>query len=189
MPDLPKPEDETSEAVETQSEPRLVERKINPFTRSPQGGRTLSALMLPFFLLRPPAGFGVLTTTGRKTGKTRRKCMHTVRRGDKVYIVMLRPRPVAIKNRSISAWVLNIRANPEVRLRIRGGTFTGVARELDDPAEMRTAEEAYCAKIHPFDYLECSFHRSGLPTRAKIDELHRNWFEHGVPLEIELQSR
>ena len=189
MSDLSKPAGEAAQAIGAQGEPRLVERKTNPFTRSAQGGRTLSALMLPFFLLRPPAGFGVLTTTGRKTGKTRRKCMHVVRRGDKAYIVMLRPRPAAIKNRSISAWVLNIRANPEVRLRIRGGTFAGVARELHDPAEIRTAEEAYCAKVHPFDYLECTFHRGGLPTRTKIDELHRNWFEHGVPLEIDLQGR
>jgi len=189
MSDLPKPGEQATEAIWTHDQPRLVERKTNPFTRSSQGGRTLSALMLPFFLLRPPAGFGVLTTTGRKTGKTRRKCMHVVRRGNKAYIVMLRPRPSAIKNRSISAWVLNIRAHPEVRLRIRGGTFAGVARELHDPAEMKTAEEAYCAKIHPFDYFECAFHRGGFPTRDKIDELHRNWFEHGVPLEIELQSR
>lgn len=189
MSDLSKPGEQATEAIRTQNEPRLVERKTNPFTRSPQGGRRLSALMLPFFLVRPPAGFGVLTTTGRKSGKTRRKCMHVVRRGNKAYIVMLRPNPAAIKNRSISAWVLNIRANPEVCLRIRGGTFAGVARELHDAAEMKTAAEAYCAKIHPFDYVECAFHRGGLPTRAKIDELHRNWFEHGVPLEIELQSR
>lgn len=174
--------------MSAQSKPRLVEHKTNPFTRSSQGGRTLSALMLPFFLLRPPAGFGVLTTTGRKTGRMRQRCMHVVRRGDKAYIVMLRPNPTAIRKRSISAWVLNIRANPEVSLRIRGGTFMGVARELQDPTEIRTAEEAYRAHINPFDYAECAFHRRGLPTRAKIDELHRNWFEHGVPLEIDLQS-
>ena len=31
--------------------------------RTPRDGRILSALMLPFFMLRPPTGFGVLTTT------------------------------------------------------------------------------------------------------------------------------
>jgi deazaflavin-dependent oxidoreductase (nitroreductase family) len=168
--------------------PHLPERKTNPFTRSAAGGRILSALMLPFFLLRPPAGFGVLTTTGRKTGKTRRKCIHVVRRGSKWYIVMLRPTPSAIARNWTSAWVLNIRADPEVRLRIRGGTFVGVARELRDTAETQEAAEAYCETVNPFDYFECAFHRSGRPTRAKIEELHRSWFENGIPLEIELQT-
>jgi hypothetical protein len=36
--------------------------------RSARDGRLLSALMLPFFMLRPPAGYGVITTTGRTTG-------------------------------------------------------------------------------------------------------------------------
>ena len=46
--------------------------------------------MLPLFLLRPPSGFGVIETTGRKTGKTRRKCVRAIRRGNKVYLVQLR---------------------------------------------------------------------------------------------------
>jgi deazaflavin-dependent oxidoreductase (nitroreductase family) len=169
-------------------ERRSLERKGNPFTRSMSGGRILSALMLPYFLLRPPTGFGVLTTTGRNTGKTRRKCIHVVRQGDKAYIVMLRPTQAAIEASAISAWVLNIRADPRVRLRIRGGTFTGVARELQDAAERQRAEQAYCETVNPFDYVECTFHRSGRPTRAKIEELHCNWFEHGIPLEIDLQT-
>jgi hypothetical protein len=35
-------------------------------------GRILSALMLPQMWLAKPAGYGVLTTTGRKTGRPRR---------------------------------------------------------------------------------------------------------------------
>jgi hypothetical protein len=31
-------------------------------------------------------------------------------------------------------------------------------------------------------------HRKGRPTRAKIVELHRAWFEGGVPLVIELRA-
>jgi hypothetical protein len=49
--------------------------------RSARDGRVLSALMLPFFLARPPSGFGVITTTGRKTGKAQRKCIRVTRRG------------------------------------------------------------------------------------------------------------
>jgi len=84
--------------------------------------------------------------------------------------------------------VLNIRANPTVELRLRDGVLSGLARELTAPADIARAEEIYCRTINPFDYVECMFHRSGRPTRAKIEELHRSWFEHGVPLVIELQT-
>jgi hypothetical protein len=67
------------------------ERPRNFFVRSAGGGRVLSALMLPDFMLVPPTGFGVLTTTGRRTGKPRRKCVRAIRTGEKVYLVMLGP--------------------------------------------------------------------------------------------------
>jgi deazaflavin-dependent oxidoreductase (nitroreductase family) len=167
----------------------LPERKRNLFTKSPNGGRTLSALMLPFFTARPPRGFGVLTTTGRRTGKTRRKCIHAIRRGEKAFIVMIRPRLEAIETGRVSAWVLNIRANPKVGLRMRGGTLTGTARELHDAAEIAEAADIYCTTINPFDYVECVFHRGGWPTRAKIEELHRSWFANGIALVVEFDSR
>lgn len=161
-----------------------LERKRNPFMSSPTGGRVLSAMMLPFFVVRPPSDFGVITTTGRKTGKKRRKCIHVVRRKDKAYIVMLRPRLTARP----TAWLLNIRANPEVRLRIRGGTYGGIARELQNDSERERAREAYCETIGLFDYVECTFHRGGLPTRLKIKELHESWFDTGIPIVVELSD-
>jgi deazaflavin-dependent oxidoreductase (nitroreductase family) len=163
-----------------------VERKRNPFTKSSGGGRMLSALMFPLSL-RSPRSFGVLTTKGRKTGKWRRKCVHPVRDGEQVYIVMLRPTPAAVAENHIAGWLLNIRAEPQVRLRMHGGSFTGRARELHDPAEIERARAVYCGTVNPFDYMECTFHRGGLPTRAKIEELHRSWFATGVPLVVELQ--
>ena len=156
----------------------VAERKRNPFLRSSTGGRVLSALMLPHFMLVPPAGFGVLTTTGRRSGKTRRKCVRAIRRGDRAYIVSIRP----------SAWLKNVQADPRVTLRIRGGIFSGVARELRDPAERARAMDAYCDTVNAFDYSECMMWRSGRPTRAKIMDLHRTWFERGVPLVVELNS-
>jgi hypothetical protein len=33
---------------------QATERKLNPFINSPAGGRALSAMQLPFFLVRPP---------------------------------------------------------------------------------------------------------------------------------------
>jgi deazaflavin-dependent oxidoreductase (nitroreductase family) len=161
-----------------------TERPRNVFVRSASGGRVLSALMLPDFTLAPPPGFGVLTTTGRRTGKPRRKCIRAIRRGDKVYLVMLGP-PLTGDPKAVSAWLWNIRADPHVTLRIRGGTFKGVARELE-PSETDQAREAYCEAVHAFDYGMCLFHRGGRPTRAKIQQMTRHWFDAGTPLVVDL---
>jgi deazaflavin-dependent oxidoreductase (nitroreductase family) len=153
------------------------ERKYNPFINSAAGGRILSAMQLPFFLLRPPDGYGVLTTTGRKTGKTRRRCVRAVRRDDKVYIV-------AIKG-ARTGWLRNVQANPEVRLRVRGGTFTCTVREVGS-VDRQEAMDAYCAPASPFEYLEYSMWRRDRATPAKIEELHRTWFNQGTPLVAEM---
>jgi deazaflavin-dependent oxidoreductase (nitroreductase family) len=156
---------------------------------SAKDGRILSAAMLPFFLVRPPSGYGVLTTTGRRTGKTRRKCVRVIRSGDKAYLVQLRPPKLAMTRPSSAAgWLWNIRANPSVSLRIRGGTFAGVARELEEPAELEQAREVLCETVKLFDYGECNLHLRGLPTRAKIKELHHYWFDTGIPLVVELRG-
>jgi deazaflavin-dependent oxidoreductase (nitroreductase family) len=154
-----------------------AERARNPFLRSSTGGRILSALMLPHFTVLPPVGSGVLTTTGRRTGKTRRKCIRAIRRGRTAYVVAIRQ----------SAWLKNVEANPQVTLRIRGGTFAGTARTPRDVEERREAAAAYCETVNPFDWIECLMWRRGRPTRAKITELHRGWFERGTPLVIDLE--
>ncbi len=155
--------------------------------RSARDGRILSAIMLPFFRVRPPAGYGLLTTTGRKTGKRRRKCVRVIRQGDRAYLTMLRPPKLALERpTAVSAWVWNIRSDPRVELRLPGATFNGLARELHDPGELEQAREALCATVTWFDYGECDLHLRGLPTRAKIKELHRYWFDTGIPLVVEL---
>lgn len=146
------------------------------------GGRVLSAMQLPLFMLMPPRGFGVLTTTGRRTGRTRRKCVRAIRHGEQVYIVSIAG--------ARAAWLKNIRANPHVTVRVRGGTFTGRARELGDvtDAERELAVTAYCGTVNTFDYAECALWRTGRPTRAKIEDLHRGWFKEGVPLVVKLDA-
>ena len=147
-----------------------------------KGGRSLSATQLPLFLLHPPLGFGVITTTGRRSGKQRRRCVRTIRAGEEVYVV-------AMKGASITGWAKNALANPEVRLRIRGGSFAGRARELQGEAERDEVGQAYCGTVNPFDYVECMLWRRGRPTRAKIEALHREWFVQGTPLVVELGGR
>jgi deazaflavin-dependent oxidoreductase (nitroreductase family) len=182
-------QDDRADAADVRDAAAKHASKHTRLIRSARDGRVLSALMLPFFAVRPPSGFGVITTTGRKTGKARRKCIRVIRRGNKAYIVMLRPPELAMTRPSAAAaWVWNIRASPNVRLRIRGGTFAGVARELREPAELEQAREAICETVNLFDYGECDVHLRGLPTRAKIKELHRYWFDTGIPLVVELRD-
>jgi len=159
----------------------VAERRRNPLVQTHLGGRLLSASMLPWFTVIPPKGCGVLTTTGRKTGKARRRCVRVIRRGDKVFLVAI--------GGEASRWLKNIRANPNVRLRIRGGNYRGVARDLRDSDERAEAKAAYCETVTPFDNLENRAHRKGRPTREKTIELHRAWFEGGVPFVIELLDR
>jgi hypothetical protein len=64
--------------------------------------------------------------------------------------------------------------------------FTGVARELREEAEREEAVAAYCGTVNSFDYAECAMHRSGRPSRTKIEELHRRWFDTGTALVVEL---
>lgn len=156
---------------------------------SGRDGRILSALMLPLLRWAPPACYGVLTTTGRKTNMPRHKCVRVIRRGDRAYLVALRLPHIAVTSPAAAqAWVHNIRANPNVRLRIRGGEFDGLAREITDADEHGLARELICDTVVPTDYGECTLHLRGLPTRTKIQDLHRYWFETGIPLAIDLKE-
>ena len=157
--------------------------------RTGRDGRILSALMLPILRWAPPACYGVLTTTGRKTGMPRHKCVRVIRRGDRAYLVALRLPHIAVTSpTAVQAWVHNIRANPHVRLKIRGGEFDGVAREITDADERELARELICDTVVPNDYGECALHLRGLPTRTKIQDLHRYWFETGIPIAIDLKE-
>jgi deazaflavin-dependent oxidoreductase (nitroreductase family) len=162
-------------------------RVRNPLTRSRNGGRALNALMLPGFTMRSPRGFGVLTTTGRRTKKARSACVRVARQGDKAYLVMLAPAVLAKpRTDAVSAWLWNIRGDPRVRIRLGGQRYAGVARELLDGDEIEQARRAYCQNINMFDYLECIFHARGWPTTAKIKQLHKYWFDAGIPLVVDV---
>ena len=158
----------------------IPERRFNPFIQNLRRARLLSALQLPWYTVMPPKGTGVLTTKGAKTGKLRQRCVRVIVKGNRAYLV-------AIGGENV-AWVKNIRVNPKVRLRIRGGTFSGVAREVRNQAEREEARDAFVGTVMPWDYAECNFHRPGRPTREKIQELHATWFDHGVPVIIDLDK-
>ncbi|MDP9067881.1 MAG: nitroreductase family deazaflavin-dependent oxidoreductase [Actinomycetota bacterium] len=153
----------------------------NPLTTTKRTGpRILNALQQPFFMLLPPRGYAVLTTTGRKTGKRRRKCVRAIRDGDKVYLVSLPGR--------YSSWFRNIQGQPQVNLRMRGGTFQGTAREIRDRDEYETARAIYCGTLTVFDRLSYLNHRTGLPTSERIRGMLERWFTVCTPLVVELSG-
>ena len=92
---------------------------------------------------------------------------------------------VAIKG-GRTGWVRNALANPQVRLRVRGGNFAGVARE-PEAAEFEAARTSYCEPVGLFEYAEYVTWRKGRPSREGIRQLHREWFDQGVPLIVELR--
>jgi hypothetical protein len=73
---------------------REPQHKRNFFTTTPMGGRILSALMLPWFLTKPPSGYGVLTTIGRRSGKRRPRCVRAVRSGGRIFLVAIPGREI-----------------------------------------------------------------------------------------------
>lgn len=157
---------------------------------SARDGRILSALMLPLVTWAPPAGYGVLTTTGRRTGLRRSRCVRLVRDGDRAYLVALRPPSVAVEHPDwVNGWVHNIRADPAVSIRLRGGTYRGQAIEITDPDEYGTARSLLTERVYAVDFAECALHLRGLPSVTKIRELHCYWFDTGNPVRIALANR
>ena len=102
-----------------------------------------------------------------------------IRRGDRAFLVAI--------GGPATAWVKNIRARPRVTLRVGGGRFGGFAREPRDDSERQEAMRAYCDTVHGFDLAACAMHRRGLPSRAKVRELHLRWFGRGLPLVVDLE--
>ncbi|MGY0498943.1 nitroreductase/quinone reductase family protein [Nocardia sp. FBN12] len=161
--------------------------KHGRLVRGPRDGKLLSAGMLPFFRLRAPRGYGILTTTGRKTGLPRPKCVRIFRDADRAYLVQLMPPHVTVQQPdAVNAWLLNVRADPHVTVRLTDGTFSGTAREITDPAELATARALLCDTVVLVDFGECTLHLRGIPSRTKIRELHEYWFDTGRAVAIDL---
>lgn len=166
------------------------EPKHRRLITSPKHGQILSGLMRPGYTAGSvPAGHAVLTTTGRKSGEPRHKVVRAITRDDRVYIVQLRPPVVAIDTPlAVAAWVLNIRADPHVTLKLGRHTYAATIREIEDPTELARAREIFCEPVHLVDYPECVIHLKGPPSARKIRDLHRYWFDTGIPLVAELPA-
>jgi deazaflavin-dependent oxidoreductase (nitroreductase family) len=94
-----------------------------------------------------PPGFGILETTGRRTGRPRQVPVGAGRRGETVWIV--------VEHGRRAGYVRNLEANPRVRIKLREGLTTrwrtGTAHVLpdDDPH----ARQRWLARRHPAVWL------------------------------------
>lgn len=132
----------------------------------------------PLRLLPTPAGIAVVTTTGRKSGKRRTRAMRAVRDGDRVYAVALPGRR--------SDWLANLRANPDVTVKLERTTYRARGRILADGEERRRAFAAYHPIAGWYDFADYANYVWSLPTRAKVLSAHDDWFEQDTPVVFEL---
>ena len=86
-----------------------------------------------------------------------------------------------------TGWLRNFRRHRDVTVRIRGGSFRGVARELQD-GESDRARDLYCSYTGPFEYLESLAHLPGRPRRERLAKMHNHWFDTGSPVAIDLHA-
>ncbi len=152
----------------------------NPFAGSRGYARLSNLLMVPLFRLLPVSrGFALLTVTGRRSGKARRRPVRAVRRGDTLYAVaMLGER---------SDWLRNVRKKPLVGVKLGSRRLAGRAREVTDAAEAAAALAAYVGEVVPADYVDYASYHWGWPTRRKIQEAHRRWAEKGIMVAIDIE--
>ena len=153
----------------------------NPFATSRWYSKLSNIFMSPLFRLTPmPRGFALLTVTGRKSGKPRRRPVRAIRRGDTLY--------AAATLAERSDWLRNVRKQSRVRAKVGGRTYDATARELSDPAERQAAEDAYINEVPAYDYVDYVNLEWGFPTRRAIINAHRRWLERGVLVAIDLDT-
>jgi deazaflavin-dependent oxidoreductase (nitroreductase family) len=131
-------------------------------------------------LLPTPNGLAVSTTTGQRTGKHRQRAIRAVRVADRVYAAaMLGQR---------CDWVHNIRAHPDVSIKLGGRTYNATARELLDQQEREQAEQAYVPNAGWFDYFDYANLMWSFPTSEKLLRAHEQWLASGVPVIFEIHG-
>lgn len=152
----------------------------NPFASTRGYARLSNILVAPVFNLLPmPDGFILLTATGRRSGKLRRRPMRAVRRGDTFYAVAI------LGERS--DWLRNVRKERRVTVKAGGRTQGATARSISDPAEQASAAEQYAGEVFAYDRVDYVSLHWGWPSRRNIIDAHRRWLQDGVMVAIDLE--
>jgi deazaflavin-dependent oxidoreductase (nitroreductase family) len=154
----------------------------NPFAKSRWFHKLANYSGPPaFFRVVPlPRGFALLTVTGRRSGKRRRRPIRALRDGNTLY-------GIAILGEK-SDWLRNLRANPRATARVGMRTRGVSLRELTDPAERQKAEQLYIETVVPYDYFDVPIVDWTVPTPSRIRESHRIWVKAGILVALELES-
>ena len=153
----------------------------NPLAGSRFYARLGNALTRPLWSVFPaPSGFGVLTVVGRRSGKLRRTSVRAIRAGDAVYVVAMMAER--------SEWLKNIRADPRVGIRLGAATLRGSAHEVVDADAREQAAKVWVETTNANDYIDYVVYHWGIPSRRRIEHAHREWFDNGVPVVIELDE-
>lgn len=151
----------------------------NPFAKSRTfhkiGNITNTA---PMRVLPVPRGMAVVTTIGRKSGKRRPRAIRAVRDGAQVYGVALLGKR--------ADWLANVRANPDVTLRLGTKTVPARARVVTDAGERERAARAYRPVAGWYDYMDYVNYVWDIPTRSKLLATHDGWLESGVLVAFDL---
>lgn len=153
----------------------------NPFAKSRWFHRLANYSGPPaFFRVLPlPRGFALLTVTGRRTGKRRRRPIRAIRDGSTLYAV-------AILGEN-SDWLRNLRANPRATARVGMRTRGVTLREFADPAQREEAEQLYVETVFPYDYFDVPIVDWTVPTPSRIRESHHEWLKRGTLVALELE--
>ena len=153
----------------------------NPFAKSKlfhRVGHITNTIPLTYLLT--PTGIAIVTTTGRKSGQQRARAMRAVREGNSVYAVsLLGPH---------ADWVANIRANPDVTVKLGRKTFPAKARVLTDATELAHAAEVYHPVAGWYDYFDYANFVWSVPTTKSLLRAHDDWFKTGTPVVFELAA-
>jgi deazaflavin-dependent oxidoreductase (nitroreductase family) len=153
----------------------------NPFAKSRWFHRlaNVSGMWVFFQILPAPRGFALLTVTGRRSGKRRRRPIRAIRDGSTLYAAAI------LGERS--DWLRNLRENPKAQARVGTKTRGVTMREVTDPAERAKAEEMYVDTVVPYDYFDVPIVDWTFPSPARIRKSHRDWLERGILVALELE--
>ena len=152
----------------------------NPFAKSRWFHRlaNVSGMWVFFRVLLAPRGFALLTVTGRRTGKRRRRPIRAIRDGSTLYAVAI------LGGRS--DWLRNLRANPKAQARVGVRTRGITMREVTDPSEREKATRLYVETVAPYDYVDVPIVDWTWPSPSRIRKSHRDWLEGGTLVALDL---
>jgi len=154
----------------------------NPFANSRLFHRLANYSGPPaFFRVLPlPRGFTLLTVTGRRSGKHRRRPIRAIRDGSTLYAVAI------LGERS--DWLRNLRANPNAQARVGVRTRQITMREITDPSEHEKATQLYVETVVPYDYFDVPIVDWTFPSPSRIRKSHRDWLGRGILVALELET-